>query len=152
MKRHPSLIPLSHDHHHGLVLAQRLKLGRSKAPSSDWPEDRESQRDRTVAFYHSELTHHFQQEEELIFPLAQKYLAEGDELVETLLEEHRRLAGYTRDMQVEGADLEEILVAFGTLLEIHIRLEERVLFEQLQEHAPESVLQEVGRKLRSGRE
>lgn len=26
-KRHPSLIPLSHDHHHGLVLAFRLREG-----------------------------------------------------------------------------------------------------------------------------
>ncbi len=34
MKRHHSLIPLSHDHHSGLVLAQRLILGRSAAPRS----------------------------------------------------------------------------------------------------------------------
>ena len=38
LKRHPSLIPLSHDHHHGLVLAERLVRGRAANPKSDWPE------------------------------------------------------------------------------------------------------------------
>ena len=48
MKRHQSLISLSRDHHSGLVLAQRLILGRSKAPRSDWPTDRRQQVRRVI--------------------------------------------------------------------------------------------------------
>ena len=51
MKRHAALIPLSHDHHDILVIAQGLILGRSKAPRSTWPTDKQAQADRVVLFF-----------------------------------------------------------------------------------------------------
>ena len=38
MKGHQGLIPLSHDHHLSLILAQRLEESCSRAPKSEWPE------------------------------------------------------------------------------------------------------------------
>ena len=68
MKRHPSLVPLSHDHHDALVVAQGLILGRSPAPRSDWPTDRRAQVDRVVAFFAQTLRSHFEVEEAHLFP------------------------------------------------------------------------------------
>ena len=51
VKRHPSLVPLSLEHHDALVLAQGLILGRSKAPRSDWPTDHRSQVDKIKSFF-----------------------------------------------------------------------------------------------------
>ena len=43
MKRHESLVPLSRDHHFGLIMVQRLILGRETNPRADWPTDRAQQ-------------------------------------------------------------------------------------------------------------
>ena len=48
MKRHESLVPLSRDHHFGLIMAQRLILGRATNPRADWPTDRAQQATRLV--------------------------------------------------------------------------------------------------------
>ena len=83
MKRHHSLIPLSHDHHSGLVLAQWLILGRSKAPRSDWPTDRRQQVSRVIEFFKTDLRQHFEAEEEHVFPAAVEHLREGADRTRT---------------------------------------------------------------------
>ena len=50
MKRHECLVPLSRDHHFGLIMAQRLILGRATNPRADWPTDRAQQATRLVYF------------------------------------------------------------------------------------------------------
>ena len=55
MKRHESLVPLSRDHHFGLIMAQRLILGRATNPRADWPTDRAQQVPRLVEFFKSDL-------------------------------------------------------------------------------------------------
>ena len=78
MKRHESLVPLSRDHHFGLIMAQRLILGRATNPRADWPTDRAQQATRLVEFFKSDLRAHFDIEETHVFPAAGRSMAGGD--------------------------------------------------------------------------
>ena len=72
MKRHESLVPLSRDHHFGLIMAQRLILGRATNPRADWPTDRAQQAMRLVEFFKSDLRAHFDIEETHVFPVGRR--------------------------------------------------------------------------------
>ena len=105
MKRHPGLIPLSHDHRDALVVAQGLILGRSKAPRSDWPTDRRAQVDRVVVFFAHTLRSHFEIEEAHLFPAVVAHLPGEADLVGQLLDEHdamrTRIHGLERDPRTD---------------------------------------------------
>ena len=63
MKRHTALIPLSQDHHHGLLLAQLIK---KNAPEyKGLPKDLIGKMNYTNDIYNTELEHHFEDEEKL---------------------------------------------------------------------------------------
>ncbi len=118
MKRDDRLRPLSVDHHHGLVLARRTRLaaaGEEKLRAEAWAH--------VVSVFATELEPHFVAEEQAMFPpLA---AAGGGDEVQRVREEHATLRGYVAS---EPTDLCAALLAFGTLLEAHIRYEERTLF------------------------
>ena len=150
MKRHESLIPLSHDHHDGLVVAQGLILGRSKAPRSTWPTDRRQQVDRVLEFFRTDLRRHFQAEEEHVFPAVERQLRNGANLVRQLREEHDEMRARIHDLEQNPmSGLEDRLPAFGERLKAHIRKEEHVLFERMQEEMNPDALEAVGAALRS---
>lgn len=141
MKRHPGLIPFSHDHHDGLVLAQRLLQGRSKSPRSQWPADLEGQRDRVLGFFADHLSHHLAGEEAILFPLARRHLGDQAALVDELQQEHEDLRrGLQQLASVEGPQLQKWLEDWARLLHDHIRKEERQLFQSMQERVPEEYL------------
>ena len=71
MKRHPGLIPLSREHHDGLLLATRLQQGRN-ALLRLWSHDLVWQAQYVVKYFREELIDHFATEEEIIFPLGAK--------------------------------------------------------------------------------
>ena len=112
MRRHPALVHLSHDHHETLVWARRLRGGEVG--------DVEEHRRR--------LDRHFREEEETIFPLLVEFCAEPPEVLTRALLDHQRIRA-----AAAGPEL-------GELLEAHVRLEERELFELLQEVVPEERL------------
>ena len=150
MKRHHSLIPLSHDHHSGLVLAQRLILGRSKAPRSDWPTDRRQQVSRVIEFFKTDLRQHFEAEEEHVFPAAVEHLREGADLARRLIEEHDDMRTRIRGLEQDPTTgLEERLSSFGDCLKEHIRKEEAILFERMQEEMDPADLEAIGVSLRT---
>ena len=149
MKRHESLIPLSHDHHDGLVIAQGLIFGRSKAPRSTWPTDRRQQVDRLLEFFRTDLRRHFKAEEDHLFPVAERRLRHGAALVRQLREEHDEMRARIYDFEQDPVSgLEERLPAFGECLRAHIQKEERVLFERMQEEMDSDALETVGAALR----
>ncbi len=127
MPRHPSLVPLSHDHREALGLAFFLHNpappGRVTAmtPAST-PASR---RARLLNFYDQHLRTHFRAEEEVLFPALP-----ARTLIRTLVAEHRRFETL-RDAIAAAADnaaIDASLVAFADLLEAHVRREERELF------------------------
>ena len=137
MKRHSSLVPLSRVHHDGLVLAQRLILGRSTAPRAPWPTDRRRQVDLLIQFFEASLGPHFAAEEAHVFPAAVEYLRDGAELIRPLVREHDDMRTQVRDLERDPMTrLDERLVAFGECLRRHIRAEERVLERIQREMTP----------------
>ena len=150
MKRHTGLIPLSHDHHDALVLAQGLIQGRSRAPRSDWPTDPRAQVDRVVAFFAHTLRSHFEIEEAHLFPAVVTHLPGAATLVAQLLDEHAAMRTRIRNLERNPAtDLDVRLPSLGRLLESHVRREERVLFETMQREMKPADLEALGTRLRS---
>ncbi len=153
MKRHSSLIPLSHDHHDTLVVAQGLIRGRPTAPRSDWPTDRRAQADRLTDFYESTLQPHFAAEEAEVFPLAERLLPAHADLVKALRKDHDDLRAEILALPARSdADLAVRLPALGARLEAHVRSEERVLFEAVQQAAAPADLERLGAKLTEERQ
>ena len=129
MKRHPALVPLSHDHHRTLVRARELR----EAAAGDG-EARRAASARFLRHYAGHVVRHFREEEELVFPLLPLQPPELDRV----LSEHQRIRALAERLRrSEDADT---LAELGSLLESHIRLEERIVFELVQEHVPDAEL------------
>ena len=123
MKRHPALVPLSHDHHHALVEARRVRR------MAGTPESAAVAR-AFLRFFANETVAHFRDEEELLFPHVVE-LTEARELLVQALLEHQRLRALTarlRQILTTGGEVDGVMRELGELLEEHIRLEERNLF------------------------
>jgi hemerythrin-like domain-containing protein len=125
-QRDASLIPLSHDHHHGLVrvfeIRQALRSG----------EGLERQARLTCEFYQRDLVPHFRAEEEVLLPALRETGALDEAALQRLLDEHRTL----EQLAGELAAHVEPLLRFADLLERHIRTEEREIFPAYQTHVP----------------
>ena len=150
MRRHRSLVPLSHEHHDILVVAQGLIRGRSPAPHSDWPPVRRDQVDRVLDFFDQVLAPHFDFEEQVLFPLAERELLRAAPLLAALVREHDEVRSHLATFRTNPThDLDLRLPALGRLLESHVRQEERVLFESLQRELSEDILNRIGNALRA---
>jgi iron-sulfur cluster repair protein YtfE (RIC family) len=129
MKRHQSLIALSHDHHHGLMLAQLIKKG---APEyKGLPTDLIGKVKYAKEAWEKELKIHFKNEEKILFPFVKDRDAELDQLIEDILEEHKKIKGLVKSLDT-SENKEEVLNDLGVLLEKHIRKEERKVFQKIQ--------------------
>ncbi|HET7568220.1 MAG TPA: hemerythrin domain-containing protein [Gaiellaceae bacterium] len=128
MKRHPALVPLSHDHHHTLVRARELREA-----AAGGEEERRTAAERFRAHFAFHVVRHFREEEELVFPLLPLQPSELD----LVLAQHQRIRALARALREPSADT---CAELGSLLEEHVRLEERVVFELVQEHVPEAEL------------
>ena len=129
MKRHPALISLSHDHHHGLLLAQLLK--RNAPEYHGLPKDLPGKLNFAKEMFHKELEHHFRDEEELVFPYLKGKDVELDNLISEILSEHIILKEKILSLN-DNPNLIDQLDEIGNILSEHIRKEERVLFEKAQ--------------------
>ncbi len=129
LKRKEELVPLSHDHHHGLWLSLKIRTGFKKGVTpfrmkkyTDW-------------FFEKHLLPHFELEEKYVFPI----LGNENELVKRALSEHRKLCRLFYAQQ----EVEKNLVLIEEKLESHIRFEERVLFNEVQKIATQEELEIV---------
>jgi hemerythrin len=119
MKRIAELQPLSHDHHHALVLANRCK---KMATSGDITASIALWQEVTQEFIHTLLPHFHIEEQTLIAPLLR--LGEN-QLLKKMLLDHGLIQACVFDTQASET---ELLQCFGTLLAAHVRFEERELF------------------------
>lgn len=133
IKRSKALLPVSRDHHHGLLLCWKIRTGFTKGIEierikryTDW-------------FLETHLVPHFNLEEKYIFPI----LGNKNELVKKALSEHLTLIRlFNNDREIEKS-LKMIEVA----LEQHIRFEERVLFNEIQLVATKEQLKIISESL-----
>lgn len=140
MKRHQALIKLSKDHYHGLVLAQMIKKG---APQyKGMPGTLEGKVEYTLTFWQQELTNHFEDEENILLPFVINKNSDLDLLLNTMIDEHKQIKELIEKLKL-GNNEEEILNDLGFLLERHIRMEEREMFETIQKVLSEEELSEL---------
>jgi len=118
LKRAPALQPLSREHHHTLLLCWKIKLGLSRKIEV-------ARLNAYVWFFWKEyLQPHFQVEESRVFP----ELGNQHPMVQRALNDHKQIESlFNRGLKQE-ADFSLL----ETMLEGHIRFEERVLFPEMQ--------------------
>jgi hemerythrin-like domain-containing protein len=140
MKRHQSLYPLSHDHHHALVQALNL----DKAGAGDDQAGFREAAARFADFWRSDLQRHFAQEEQIVLPLLAKYkTADAAEIRETL-EQHSAIVMLVGELNEKLARSETIesnlLISLAESLRRHIRYEESELFPAVETSVPDEEL------------
>jgi hypothetical protein len=123
MKRHRTLVPLSHEHHHALIEARRLRCA-AEGPGSSTAAS------AFLRFFASETVGHFRAEEELLFPAVVDFPEAREPIVQALLE-HQRIrarAALLRNRLDDRRALADTMRELGELLATHVRYEERRLF------------------------
>ncbi|MCB0464275.1 MAG: hemerythrin domain-containing protein [Aequorivita sp.] len=129
IKRHQALQPLSRQHHFGLLFSWKLRKGFNKNVEI------ERMQEYARWFYEHEIKPHFRDEEKYLFPI----LEAENELVERALKEHRRIKRLFNDTK----NPEKSLHRLEEELDAHIRFEERVLFNEIQNVATEMQLEKI---------
>ncbi len=139
MRRHPALEELSRDHHHALVVAQRLK----RASDTTGIEAR----DRFVAFWESEGQAHFREEEEILLPACAGVIDPEEPIVLKVLSDHVRIRRLAHT--VTGAERPDLraLHELGIQLGDHVRREERELFPLIERSLPDAELRRLVARL-----
>jgi hemerythrin-like domain-containing protein len=126
MLRDQNLIPLSHQHQRALALCVRIDRAQ---PIPD--ADLQTWQVEISQLFEEEIKIHFAAEEAVIFPAARQF-AELVPLAEELTLEHASLRGLFRQAEAHRMS-PETLPAFAQQLSAHIRKEERLLFESMQQ-------------------
>jgi quercetin dioxygenase-like cupin family protein len=141
MKRHQALVSFSHDHHEALVAARRLRRG------ADAP-DPIAAVTSFLTFFAASAVPHFREEEELLFPHVVDAEVAQDLVVQALLE-HQRLYAAAAELRElvarasDSGDVSGLMREVATLLETHVRFEERQLFPLIEELLSEQVLNNI---------
>lgn len=140
LKRDPALVPLSRDHH--FALRQVLWLRRA-AGGSDARRAAAVARD-FLAFHREALAPHMADEEEALFPAFEPLDPDG---TARLRREHREIDELTarlRDALEKDQDPRTVMTEVASLLDDHVRYEERSYFMAVQARLGEAGLREVG--------
>jgi len=143
IKRHPALIPLSRDHHDGLVQALRLRRAAADGDASA----RLAAAREFVEFFRNEERVHLRDEEEELFPLFLRHVPSQPAPLREARVQHVQLEGFARKLDIAvaaGIVDRETLDAAGELFDAHIRLEERQLFPLIEELVPDDELRRLG--------
>ena len=118
------------------MLAQLIKKG---APEyKGLPTDLAGKVNHVKDSWKTELKIHFENEENILFPIVSGNDGEIDDLIKTLLEEHERIISLISQLDTSN-EKEKVLNELGVLLELHIRSEERNLFEKIQDVFPDKL-------------
>jgi hemerythrin-like domain-containing protein len=134
VKRSESLKSLSHEHHHALFIAKRLR------------DEGEQALEAFLTFWRTEGRIHFQIEEEVLLPGSGLAGPGRDPDVARMLDEHlairRRVASV-----LEGQTSAVVLGELGQALTDHVRFEERELFPRIEADLPPEELERLGAQL-----
>lgn len=132
LRRHPELIPYSREHHKLLLTAQLLK---TDVPDyKGMPNTPEGKRTYLYVFLDDFLEPHLQREEQELFPRVQQHTSALDDMIDDLQQDHayfRRQIAALQDLN--GDELIQTMDRLGRRLEKHVRKEERVFFQKVQQ-------------------
>jgi hemerythrin-like domain-containing protein len=145
MKRDPELVPLSRDHHKGLMMALRIER---ELPEADGEGLKRLYSD-LIAFWAAGLLPHFRTENECLLARLVRHVKPDDELIRRTQVDHLTIEGLVATMR-DREDVEErreALRRFGETLRTHIRWEEEVLFEETQRLLEGGEMAALGREV-----
>ncbi|RLD83696.1 MAG: hypothetical protein DRJ07_06185 [Bacteroidetes bacterium] len=134
--RNENLYVFSHEHHHGLVFAVRLK----KASQTST----ETLKKYVLHFWDSALDAHFKNEEELFL-----HLLANKDIKTQFLREHKLINSLVNDIQSANEDIIQKAEELSDQLKLHIKFEEKVLFPWLQDNLSPDELYQIGESLKS---
>lgn len=134
LHRNTSLILLSREHHYALQLCWKIKRG------IQLHIDANRINVYTQWFYQNYLMTHFLEEEQYLFPLLSNY----NELILQALQEHETIKDIISNNNLNY----EALLNFATLLNNHVRFEERILFNKIQDNVSPYKLEKLKDKLK----
>lgn len=142
MERDARLTPLSHEHHHALVMA--LRINRELPGSSD-ADARRLYMDLAQFWSAAIQPHHLVENDALLERIAHR----GDDGLQRagrLQRDHRELEQLMEAMRAARTADERraALTTFGNVLRDHVRWEERDLFMWMQESLPADDLDAIG--------
>jgi len=129
MIRHAALVPLSQEHQRLLFVCRYLK--KDAAAYEGFPLEIPAKLEYIVKVFQEVMVPHIQKEEYLFEACAGKDAA-LDALIQELVLEHQQISRMYSAL-TEQTDLESAMDQLARSLEEHIRKEERVFFEQLQQ-------------------
>lgn len=133
IKRHPALVELSRDHHGGLLLCWKIRMGFKKEVKPGRIKD------YVLYFFNEHLQNHFKWEEEIVFC----HLPEDNSLRKKAESQHRQLRERMNALDEKPESIASTLGAVEKELEEHIRFEERELFAHMQEQLTEASLKKI---------
>jgi len=135
LKRHPALEQLSRDHHHALVVAQRLKRA-ADATAMD-------ARDGFMTYWEADGRVHFREEEETLLPACAGFVDLDEPIIAKVLTDHVRIRYLAN--RVAGVDRPALglLHELGARLDEHVRREERELFPLIEQSIPDADLRRL---------
>ena len=141
-RRHESLIPLSREHHYGLLVCLRIHRGiENHQADVSWLSERS---EKVIQFFESDLKTHFEAEEGVVFP-AMSGIEDSRATIEQLVDEHRKLEKLVQQLRkARELELAPLLREFADLLEAHIRTEERALFPRYEKGVSSELARQVG--------
>jgi len=134
--RNENLYVFSHEHHHGLVFAVRLK----KASQTN----SETLKKYALHFWNTALDAHFKNEEELFL-----HLLTNKDIKAQFLREHKLINSLINDIQSANEDFIQKARELSDQLKLHIKFEEKVLFPWLQDNLSPDELYQIGESLKS---
>ncbi len=132
--RNENLYVFSHEHHHGLVFAVRLK----KASQTDSVTLKKYITD----FWDNALDNHFKKEEDLFL-----HLLTNKDLKKQFLEEHQVINSIVKDIQISNNSIVQKALELSEQLKLHVKFEEKQLFPWLQENLSVEELNKIGTSL-----
>lgn len=137
IKRNANLVPLSREHHFGLLFAWKLKQGLAKNANLA------TMRNYVLYFWETGLQEHFLAEEDLLLNI----LPATDPHRSKVLKDHETVRKLVDEMESKTAISEEIIEKLQHILTDHIRYEERIFFPYLEQQANAVQLAKIGQHL-----
>lgn len=133
MKRNENLVPLSRDHHFGLLCCWKIRQGIKKEVSY------ERIKNYINYYWEKNLHNHFKTEDDVLPELSNEGLQKQME------KEHREISRLIGS--INQSNNQQLLSDFADALYKHIRFEERSVFPYLEEHLSDEQMDTIGLEL-----
>jgi hemerythrin HHE cation binding domain-containing protein len=138
-RRSQELASLSRDHHHALAQAMRLKRAQESDAATIWSE--------FLVAWEAEGSAHFAEEETVLLPAYASVVDPSDRAVVRTLVEHVLIRAKISEIRSQATPSVADLHLLGSWLELHVRLEERVLFPAIEDAMPDERLSRLANAL-----